>query len=58
MVENESGKQIKKLRANRGREFPSKNFITYCEKNGIRRQLTQMQTPQQNEIAERRIKFP
>lgn len=32
----------------------STSFITYCGRNGIRRQLTQAQTPQQNGVAERR----
>ena len=54
MVEKETGRQIKKLRTDRGGEFLSKDFISYCEKNGIRRQLTQARTPQQNGVAERR----
>ena len=54
MVEKETGRQIKKLRTDRGGEFLSTSFITYCERNGIRRQLTQARTPQQNGVAERR----
>ena len=54
LVEKETRKEIKTLRTDRGREFLSTNFIRFCERNGIRRQLTQARTPQQNGVAERR----
>lgn len=42
------------LRTDKGGDFLSKLFNEYYDKNGIRRQLMQARTPQQNDIAERR----
>ncbi|KAJ0847396.1 putative RNA-directed DNA polymerase [Helianthus annuus] len=56
MVENETGFTIKGLRSDRGGEFTSSAFNTYCESYGIKRQLTTAFTPQQNGVAERRNK--
>lgn len=56
MVENETGKKIKCLRSDQGGEFTSKEFNTFCEVNGIRRQLSAPQTPQQNGVVERKNK--
>jgi transposase InsO family protein len=53
-VENQHEKSLKALRTDRGREFLSDQFKDLCEKNGIRRQLTISNTPQQNGVAERR----
>ena len=53
-VEKESGLKIKSMRSDRGGEFMSKEFLKYCEDNGIRRQLTVPRTPQQNGVAERK----
>ena len=36
-LENESGMKIKCLRSDRGGEFTSREFDTYCELNGIKR---------------------
>ena len=36
-VEKQSGYQIKAVRSDRGREFMSKEFESYCEEQGIRR---------------------
>ena len=55
-VENESGMKIKCLRSDRGGEFTSREFNTFCEVNGIKRQLSTPRTPEQNGIAERRNK--
>jgi len=51
-VENQSGNKIKSLRTNRGGEFLSNDFNLFCEKNGIRRELTAPYTPEQNGVAE------
>ncbi|KAD6119425.1 hypothetical protein E3N88_10696 [Mikania micrantha] len=54
LVEVECGRKLKMLRTDRGGEFTSKEFNDYCEKEGIRRQLTAPYTPQQNGVVERR----
>jgi transposase InsO family protein len=54
LVENLSGECIKTLRSNRGGEFTSKEFVNFCEQNGIRRFLTTPYSPQQNGVAERK----
>ena len=53
-VENESGMNIKCLRSDRGGEFTSNDFNTFCEENGIKRQLSAPRTPERNGIVERR----
>ncbi|PRQ55909.1 putative RNA-directed DNA polymerase [Rosa chinensis] len=54
LVENEVGRTIKVLQTDRGGEFNSKEFASFCEMNGIRRQLTAAYTPQQNGVSERK----
>ncbi|GAA0168385.1 hypothetical protein LIER_23112 [Lithospermum erythrorhizon] len=54
MVEKETGMSIKCFRSDRGGEFNSTEFNTYCETHRIKRQLTNAYTPQQNGVAERR----
>lgn len=54
LVEKESEKKIKVLRMDRGGEFCSKQFSTYCEDTGIGRHYTEPYTPQQNGVVERR----
>ncbi|CAM8965989.1 unnamed protein product [Rhodiola kirilowii] len=54
MVEKETGAAISCLRTDRGGEFTSSSFNSFCEEQGIKRQLTASYTPQQNGIAERR----
>ena len=39
------GAKIKCLRTDRGGEFTSKEFSTWCEEQGIQRQLTTPHTP-------------
>ncbi|KAL0360218.1 UNVERIFIED_CONTAM: Copia protein [Sesamum radiatum] len=53
-VENESERSIKVLRTDRGGEYCSNEFETYCDNHGIRRELTTAYTPQQNGVAERK----
>ena len=53
-VEKESKAMIRGLRTDRGGEFTSNQFNTYCRDQGIKRQLTAAYTPQQNGVAERR----
>ena len=54
MAEKQSGKYIKLLKSYRGGEYDSKEFASYCRKNGIKRQFTTRYTPQQNGVAERK----
>ncbi|KAA0056495.1 copia protein [Cucumis melo var. makuwa] len=48
LVEKESGYYIKALKSERGGEFTSNEFKTFCAENGICRPLTVPFTPQQN----------
>jgi transposase InsO family protein len=54
MVENQKERQIKVLRSDRGGEYFSKEFSTFCEENKIIHQMTAPYTPQHNELAERK----
>ena len=54
LVEKQSGKQIKVLRSDRGKEYTSREFDKFCEDEGIERQLTVAYTPQQNGVSERK----
>ena len=54
LVENESGKKLKKLCTDRGGEFTSNEFNAYCKERGIKRDLTVAHTPQQNGVVERK----
>jgi len=54
LVEKDGGNQIKVLRTNRDGEYNSLEFIDFCVKHGIKRQLTAAYTPQQNGVCERK----
>jgi transposase InsO family protein len=54
-VEKQYEKKLKVLRTDRGGEFLSKEFINFCENEGIHRELTTPYTPEQNGVAERKI---
>ena len=54
MVEKETGIYLKGLRTDRGGEFTTKEFTSFCNENGIQRQLTAAYTPQQHDVAERK----
>ena len=53
-VENQLERKIKVLRSDRGGEYFSDNFNTFCEEHGIIHQCTAPYTPQQNGLAERK----
>ena len=53
-VEKQSGRQIKVLRSDRGKEYNSREFDQFCEDEGIERQLTTAYTPQQNGVSKRK----
>jgi transposase InsO family protein len=46
-VEKEGGSVICCLRTNKGGEFTSTEFDNFCSTNGIKRQLTTANSPQQ-----------
>ncbi|KAE8686001.1 hypothetical protein F3Y22_tig00111088pilonHSYRG00304 [Hibiscus syriacus] len=52
-VELDSGNKIKFFRTDNGGEYTSEEFDDFCRKEGIKRQFTVANTPQQNGVAER-----
>ena len=54
MVEKQTGKCIKIIKSNQGREYTSGAFDSYCKNNGIIQQFTVPSAPQQNSVAERK----
>ena len=52
-LETHLEQRVKTLQTDRGREYLSNLFKEFCEKKGIRRQLTISGTPQRNGVAER-----
>ena len=52
-VENQTGRKIKVLRTDNGREYKSDPFLKVCEDCGIHRHFTIRRTPQQNGVSER-----
>ena len=53
MVENQTGRKIKVLRSDNGREYRNDQFSYFYKKEGISRRFTVRDTPQQNGVAER-----
>jgi hypothetical protein len=53
LVENQSGRKIKKLRTDNGLEFCNNEFNSLCADHGIARHKTVPGTPKQNGVAER-----
>ena len=54
LAETEKGANLKALRTDRGGEFTSTEFSSYCNRNGIKRELTAPYSPHQNGVAERK----
>ncbi|KAI3779099.1 hypothetical protein L2E82_08597 [Cichorium intybus] len=54
LVEVETGEKMKVFRTDRGGEFLSKEFTTYCRETGLERHYTSPYSPQQNGVVERR----
>ena len=57
LIENQTGRKVKRLRTDNGLEFCSNEFNDFCKKEGIARHLTIPGTPQQNGVAERMNKM-
>ena len=53
VVENQTGKKIKRLRTDNGLEFCSSKFNEFCKNEGISRHHIVRNTPQQHGVAER-----
>jgi transposase InsO family protein len=58
LIESETGNKVRILRTDHGGEYLSNEFNLYCKDNGIKRELTQALTPQQNGVSERRNRTP
>lgn len=56
LVENQTGKKIKKLRTDNGTEYVNSDFHDFLVKHGIQHQKSVPYTPQQNGVAERTIR--
>lgn len=54
ITENLSGKKIKILRTDNGKEYTSEIFKQFCKEAGIKREYTVPYNPQQNGVAERK----
>lgn len=54
VIEKGTRQGIKVLRTDRGGEFCSREFVTFCETEGIQRHYTAPYSPQQNGVVERR----
>ncbi|GJR41256.1 retrovirus-related pol polyprotein from transposon TNT 1-94 [Tanacetum coccineum] len=53
LVENQTGRKLKKLRTDNGLKFYNQKFNNLCKESRIARHLTVAGTPQQNGLAER-----
>src|SRR5437879_5744565 len=54
LVENSTGKKIKKLRSDNGGEYIDKDFTNFCAKEGIKREWTTPYNLEQNGVVERK----
>lgn len=54
LVKRQTCLKLKTLRSDRGGEFCSSEFQSYCERLGIKREFTAPYTPQQNGVVERK----
>jgi len=53
MVKNQTGKSIRRIRLDNGREYGGNAFLEYCKEEGIMIESTVAYTPEQNGAAER-----
>ena len=53
-MENQTGKKIRVLRTNNGGEYTSNEFMEYCSTEGIKKERTMPNTPQQNGVAKQK----
>ena len=53
LVEKQTGRQIKVIRSDNGKEFVNSKFQQYCSEKGIIHQTTVVYSAQQNGVLER-----
>ena len=53
-IQKEKGAYITSIRGDRGGEFSNEDFVSFCEKSGIKHQFSAPSLPQQNGVVERR----
>ena len=54
LVENHTGRKIKVLRLDNGGEYTSNEFVDFCAREGIKKELNVPYNPQQNGVVERK----
>ena len=54
MIQTQFGSPIKRLRSDNGREYVNQNLSKFLKDNGVVHELTCVDTPQQNGVAERK----
>ena len=54
MVQTQFESPIKRLRSDNGREYVNQNLSKFLQENGVVYELTCVDTPQQNGVAERK----
>ena len=53
-LQNEKSLTVMKIRSDGGTKFTNRNLSSFLEESGIKHELSNARTPQQNEVAERR----
>ena len=53
-AQNEFEVKLKKIRSDNGKEFDNTNIEAYCDKVGIKHEVSATYTPQQNSVVERK----
>lgn len=53
LAEKQTGKRLKALRSDNGKEYVNRSFETFCQERGIIHEKTTPYNPQQNGVAER-----
>ncbi|GJZ61189.1 putative ribonuclease H-like domain-containing protein [Tanacetum coccineum] len=53
-IENQLNQKVKTIRCDNGTEFKNRDFIEFCGSKGIKREYSNVRTPQQNGVAERK----
>ena len=53
-AQNEFDVKLKKIRSDNGKEFNNINIEAYCDKIGIKHEVSAIYTPQQNGVVERK----
>ena len=54
LTKKECGHYVKVIRSNRGGEYTFNKFVNFCSQNGIKKEIIDSYTPQQNGVAKRK----